>query len=198
MTEDGGRRHRANFHTIIFRRSRTLCPWPCRCAFRERLRTGSGMTDGLKAVLRFRVRSEDRTASLAFRCEPERDAARWVAIVETSFAVDSASVVEYSVPDTGGLYPRADDDVSWHVRSTGLGLYVTGVPAEQFFRQVESDASDPREDLPVYLSVDGSEHRVRHRLAARAHCHLTISVVPGARFLAYRRPDGETQSTYGR
>ena len=32
-----------------------------------------------------RVRSEDRTASLAFRCELERDAARWVAIVETSF-----------------------------------------------------------------------------------------------------------------
>ena len=102
-----------------------------------------------------RVRSEDRTASLAFRCEPEQDAARWVAIVETSFAVDSASVVEYSVPATGSLYPRADDDVSWHVRSTGLGLYVTGEPAEQFFRQVESDASDPREDLLVYLSVDG-------------------------------------------
>ena len=102
-----------------------------------------------------RVRSEDRTASLAFRCEPEQDAARWVAIVETSFAVDSASVVEYSVPDTGGLYPRADDNVSWRVRSTGPGLYVTGVPAEQFFRQVETDASDPREDLPVYLSVDG-------------------------------------------
>ena len=102
-----------------------------------------------------RVRSEDRTASLAFRCELERDAARWVAIVETSFAVDSASVVEYSVPDTGGLYPRAGNDVSWHVRSTGLGLYVTGVPAEQLFRQVEGDASDPREDLPVYLSVDG-------------------------------------------
>ena len=102
-----------------------------------------------------RVRSEGRTASLAFRCEPGQDAARWVAVVETSFAVDSASVVEYSVSATGSLYPRADDDVSWHVRSTGLGLYVTGEPAEQFFRQVESDASDPREDLPVYLSVDG-------------------------------------------
>ena len=102
-----------------------------------------------------RVRSEDRTASLAFRCEPERDAARWVAIVETSFAVEPTSVVTYSVPDTGGLYPRAGNDISWHVRSTGLGLYVTGVPAEHFFRQVESDASDPREDLPVYLSVDG-------------------------------------------
>ena len=102
-----------------------------------------------------RVRSEGRTASLAFRCEPGQDAARWVAVVETSFAVDSASVVEYSVPATGSLYPRAEDDVSWHVRSAGLGLYVTGEPAEQFFRQVESDASDPREDLPVYLSVDG-------------------------------------------
>ncbi len=102
-----------------------------------------------------RVRSEDRTASLAFRCEPGQGTASWVAIVETSFAIDSASVVEYSVPDTGSLYPRADDDVSWHVRNTGLGLYVTGEPAEQFFRQVEADASDPREDLPVYLSVDG-------------------------------------------
>ena len=102
-----------------------------------------------------RVRSEDRTASLAFRCEPQQGNPSWVAIVETSFAVDAASVVRYSVPDTGSLYPRAGDDVSWRVRSIGLGLYVTGVPAEQFFRQVESDATDPREDLPVYLSVDG-------------------------------------------
>ena len=137
------------------RQHEMYCPWPCRCASRGKPRTGSGMIGGLKVAFAIRVRSEGRTASLAFRCEPGQDAARLVAVVETSFAADSASVVEYSVPATGSLYPRAEDDVSWHVRSAGLGLYVTGEPAEQFFMQVESDASDPREDLPVYLSVDG-------------------------------------------